>query len=667
MENFGSLVILLGVSVGIVSLFERLKMPSILAYLYVGLAIGPHGLGMVEDPRTIAMLGQFGLVFLLFTVGLEFSLPMLFATRWIALGLGGGMHAIITLVSVLIFWILGLPLIGGAVAGLAISNSATALIVKQLMDQGEQGDQHGRTSTVVSIFGDIISIMVLVLIPVLGAGGGGMVWWPVIWTLVKIILMFTVFFMLGQLLLRPLFHEIASTQSMELFTLTVLLVIILSAWVSDIAQLSLVLGAFIGGIVLGETEFRHQVESAIQPFQDVLLGLFFVSVGMLMDIVFLLTHLWQVLLVTFAIVVIKAFSVVVPMRLAKTGTPKDAFRTGIVMAQASEFGFAVMILALSFNMISNEVSQILLGAIFGSIIISPLLIRFNGPISTVLLKIFAARTGQEAEPSVGEEIQVFEDSCLTDHAIILGFGPTGQNLARTLEVEGIAYIALDLDPDKIAQARAAGQSVVFGDASRSSILEVMGIDHAKLVVITMDNPDRVVRAIRNVRKIRPEIPICVRAKEDVYIDKFVREGATEVVPENLEASLMLTSHCLSMLDVPMSKVMRYTREARKDGYRNLRGFFYGKSQSFFNKARVYREQLKTVVLMDGAYAVGRSLEDLDLEQCHVSLTAIRRKNIRVPDPAPEVIFKSGDVLVLFGVPEELERAESIIMGGQSLG
>jgi CPA2 family monovalent cation:H+ antiporter-2 len=511
-DNFVDLVVLLSVAVVVVALFERLKMPSIIAYLYVGLAVGPHGLGLIQDAESIRLLGGVGLIFFLFTAGLELPIPKIMAMGWISLGLGGG-QVLLTMIAVaIVAFVFGFSWIEGIVIGSAMASSATALVIKQLKDQNELEEKHARISMVVTVFQDVLSIPILVLIPVLALEGGGSLAVPVFWVIVRILLVFSIFFILGRMFLRPLFHEIASTQSTELFTLTVLLVIALSAWVSHVADLSLVLGTFLAGMVLGETEFRHQVESDIRPFQDVLLGLFFITIGMLLDITLVFKE-WQIIMmVSFAFMVAKGGIVALLMYLGKIGTRVESVRAGILLCQGSEFGFAVMLLAISNNILNERTSQIVLASLLITMVVSPVLIRFNGKIAPFVLRLLRLNDVRAPERESVRDEFASGIRRAKDHALILGYGPSGQNLARILEMEGVPYVASDLDPERVAQARAAGQMVMFGDASRTSILEIMSLDKAKLVVITMDHPEHVTRAIRNVRSLRPDVPICVRAK-----------------------------------------------------------------------------------------------------------------------------------------------------------
>ncbi|THB62954.1 MAG: potassium transporter [Gammaproteobacteria bacterium] len=663
MENFADIVILLISSVLVVGLFGRMKLPPILAYLYVGLLIGPYGLAFIDDSESVRFLAEFGVVFLLFTIGLEFSLPQLISMKWIVFGLGGAQVVIFTAVVSIIAWLTGFSFAASFIIGGTMAMSSTALVIKQLDDQGELNAAHGKTAVGVLIFQDMAVVPFLILIPIFSSTNQGSMLEPLFFALLKGAAMFLVMLAAGRIIIRPLFHEIALTKSTELFTLTVLLVIIVAAWATHFVDLSLALGAFLAGMMLGETEYRHQIESDIRPFQEVLLGLFFITIGMILDLA-VIKELWYwVVPVAFGIILGKIILVAALMRLFSS-SKRDALRSGLVLAQGGEFGFALISLALSSNLILINESHVVLAALFLSMIISPFLIRFNGTI----VGWFAERgywgeTRRRARSNNNEQITSVAKG-MRDHAIVIGFGLYGQNIVRFFEMEGIDYIVLDLDPERVRQARMAGNNVCFGDASRFEILESVNIEKAGLVVVSMTNFNSSIKVIRQIRDTEIEVPICALTKDDTYFGRFESEGVTEIIPESFETSIMLASHCLPFFDVPMSRIIRYSREFRKNRYKQLRGFFYGQHKNKEQVANSAAKQLNTVALGEDGYAVGKRLEELDLRSIEVTVTGIRRRNIRVPDPTGDVELLSNDILVIYGSPENLQKAELFLLTGK---
>lgn len=649
------ILVLLGGSVAAVVAFRRLGLPPVLAYLLVGILLGPSTDLLVNDVEEIRFIAEFGVVFLLFTIGLEFSLPQLMAMRWTVLGLGGA-QVFITSVGVgLIAWAFGTTPQGAVVVGGALAVSSTAIVSRQLAEQHEIHSPHGRKALGVLLFQDLAAVPLLIAIPIL-AGGEGSLAWPLTLALLKGVAVFSGMVVIGRWLLSPLFREVALAYSNELFTLAVLLTALLAAWITQLAGLSLALGAFLAGIILSETEFRHQIEADIRPFRDVLLGLFFISIGMLVDLHAML-QLWPwILLTSLLLLLFKALLIAVLVRLSGS-SGRIAIRSGLTLAEGGEFGFVILSLALSADIISSRASQIALAAILLSMAVSPFLIRYADRIALRLLR----HTLPDSAAS-GQALQQ-ETQHLDRHVILCGYGRTAQNVGRFLDTEGIPFFALDLDPRRVEEAATAGDPVGFGDAGRQEILLAAGIERAALLVITYDDPYSTLRVLQHRRALRPNLPVLVRSRDDTWLERFEEAGATAVVPEVLEASLMLATHALALLEVPAFRVLRYIREVRSDRYRLFRAFFHGEEPSDLESSERFREQLRAVALPEDAYAVGRTLAELGLDEQEVLVTAIRRHGIRGPQPAPETLLRSGDVLVLYGSPERLEQAEGRLMAG----
>ncbi len=648
-------LVLLGLSVLTVAVLRRIHMPPILGYLFVGILAGPHGLGLIHDTEAIHLLGEIGVVFLLFTIGLDFSLPQFLAMRGKVLGLGGVQVALVTAAGTGVAALHGLPWASGVIFGGILALSSTAMVVKQLVDQVELQSRHGRNALGILLFQDIAVVPFLVLIPLLAGGEEQAMVLPILAALAKGAAAFGAMFALGHWVLRPLFGEVARARSPELFTLSALLVALAAAWVTQQMGLSLALGAFLAGLMLGETEYRHQIEADIRPFQDILLGLFFITIGMRLD-VFQLPDLWGWVLELVALLVIgKGVLITVIARLGGH-EPGVALRTGLVLAQGGEFGFALMALALSNGLFGAETSQALITSVLLSMVLTPFLIRYNGALTKWLL------AGSYLRPRITREEELAEAAQpLAGHTIIAGFGRVGQHLVKFLRDENLDYVVLDLDPLRIREARDAGERVFFGDATHLGMLEAAGLDRARALVITFDSYPATMRILSRVRERSSDIRILVRTRDDTNMEDFYRAGATEVLPESLEASLMLATDLLLSLDVPTEEVMRLLENARSTGYSRLRGVFASTESQELTKASGPR--LHTVVLPEEAYGVGKRLAELGLDGADVEVLAVRRGGIRGEDPSPELELRSGDALVLRGSPEQLEWAEKRIRSG----
>lgn len=649
------ILILLTAAVVVVALFRRLHLPAILGYLMVGVLVGPAGLGLVEESEHIHILSELGVVFLLFTIGLELSIPQLLAMRGVVLGVGGAQVGLTTAVVALLAWLLGLSWQGAVIAGGLLAMSSTAVVVKQLTEQVELGTRHGRMALGVLLFQDIAVIPFLILIPVLGGGAEGSLWASLGEALLRGLVAVAVLLAAGHWLLRRLFREVARARSAELFTLTVLLVSIAAAAGTYAMGLSLALGAFLAGMMLAETEYRHQIESDIRPFQDVLLGLFFVSVGMRLDLWALPAVLHWVVLGLLALIIGKALLTMAIAMLA--GAQRCvAMRTGLALAQGGEFGFVLLALARGAGLVDEQTGTVLLATVLLSMVAAPFILRHNG----LIAKHYCGLGYRSDLRSLEQEVSASAQA-LDRHVIICGFGRLGQNIARLLEREGFSWLALDLDPTLIAEARAAGERVGYGDATRKEILQAAGIERARLVVITADETHFALKLLGQLRRLKPELPVLVRTQDEAHLEDLRRAGATEVVPEALEGSLMMAAHVLLMLEVPGARVVKDMRAVWADRYQMLRGFFHGVSHESVDASEAFSERLHAVALPPEARAVGRSLAELGLEAHGVRLDCLRRGENRHPEASPGEILQPEDVLVLYGTPEALGRAEEALL------
>lgn len=647
-----SILILLAVVVLVVALFRRLNIPPILGYIVAGILVGPMVMGWISSADQIHYVAQFGLVFLLFTIGLEFSVPQLIAMRRSFLGLGGGQVFFTTLVFSSIVYLMGESIESAFVVGSILALSSTAIVTKLLTDQVETNSRHGRCAIGVLLFQDLMVVPLLVIIPILSGETGGSVFGAVSLSLLKAVVVLILMLALGRFVLRPVFYHLVKMRSPELFTLTILLAALGAAFLTHEAGLSYELGAFLAGMTLGETAFRHQIEADIRPFQDVLLGLFFVAVGMMVDFN-ILQEYWLGVLITTLVLVLTKFFIIALLGWILRLDVVDNLRTALLLAQGGEFGFALLGISSKSGLISPAYEQMVLVAIFISMILSAGFIRFNREIVQRLLR------GKHDHGEMEEAMKNIKEP----HVIICGYGRVGQNVARFLDQEGFPYVALDLDPVRIKDAQTAGDNVHYGDSTRKPILMSNGLREARMLVVSFDEPRASLKILEVAREIRPDMPVLIRTRDDAYLDALQKAGATEVVPETLEASLMLSSHILLLLGIPVSKIFRNLREVRADRYKLLRGFFHGDEAMALDEPPNMRARLTPINIESKSFAVGKTLAQLELERVGVSISAVRREGIRGFQPEENTLLKEGDILVLYGAPEAIERAEKIILVG----
>jgi len=462
-------LVLLAATLIVVASLRRLRLPPVIGFLAVGAALGPYAMGWVEETQTTTTLAEFGVVFLLFTLGLEFSLPRMIAMRGEVFALGSAQVGLTAVVFGAVAWWLGSPPAVATVLGGAVAMSSTAIVVQQLSEQGELNRTHGRLSFGILLFQDLAFVPFLALAGVIGAAETGYSVMDALVAVGKGAVALGIVLGAGRWLLRPMFHEIAGTRTHELFTLAVLFVAIAAAWATHAVGLSLALGGFLAGMMLAETEYRYQVEAGIRPFRDILLGLFFVTVGMKLDIGLLAS---QAPLITLLLVSLLVFKAAVIMLVARrfAGTWFKSLRTGIVLSEGGEFGFALIVLLLQNRLVSQDATQVLLAAITLSMVLSPLLIRHNKRLARFLLR----EQGPAFPPPA--KVDIATDALAhRDHVILCGFGRVGQNVARVLESHGFEYLAMDLDPFRVRTAREAGDPVIYGDAADEQLLSTVGL------------------------------------------------------------------------------------------------------------------------------------------------------------------------------------------------
>jgi monovalent cation:H+ antiporter-2, CPA2 family len=655
-EPLTQVLILIAGALFIVTLVRRVRLPAILGYLLTGMALGPFAFGLVSDSSTTQLLGELGVTFLLFTLGLEFSLPRMIAMKREVFGLGAAQVIVTTAAFAGIAAAVGVPWLMAIVIGGAISMSSTAIIVHELTERAELNRTHGRLAFSMLLFQDLAFVPFLALAAALTRSEEFSLASTVLSVVGGIVAVGLVLFV-GRRLLRPLFHEIAGSGLRELFTLAALFVVLSSAWTSHVAGLSLSLGGFLAGMMLSETEYRHQIETVLRPFRDILLGMFFITVGMLLDVRMLIEDFGVVFSMLLGLVILKAALAALATRWFVDSWFK-AIRTGIVISIAGEFGIALLTIVLSNNGMPSEIGQPLLVAIALSMMVSPFIIANNKRVVRFLLR-------EKGPPRTAIERENAATGALAEreHVILCGFGRVGQNVGRVLETHGFEFIAMDLDPARVRAARQAGDSIIYGDSADADLLSRAGLAKATAVVISFSDPNTSVGILRAIRTVRSDVPVLVRTADDAKLNDLKEAGATEVVPETFEASLMLVSQTLMLLNVPVTRVVRTIGEIRNTRYAMLRNIVSRDWEHSIETVPEEGEALKTVVLPPGAWAVGRTLDQVREQGAEVTFTSIRRHGIVGREPAGDMFLRDGDIVVIYGEPKALEHAESVLLAG----
>jgi CPA2 family monovalent cation:H+ antiporter-2 len=657
-----TLLYLLAAVVG-VTLFRWLKLPPMLGYLAVGVAIGPHALALSKNADGVRHLGEFGVVFLMFVIGLEFNLPKLRSMRSHVFGLGA-LQVVLTIMlatlgslflTVLAPTLWQMPWQTALALSGAMAMSSTAIVVKLLADRIEMASEHGKRVMGVLLFQDLAVVPLLVLIPALSSSPDKLLTALAVAGL-KAAVLVGLLMVGGQRVMRWWLTIVARRKSEELFVLNLLLVTLALAWLTELAGLSMALGAFIAGMLISETEFKHQVETDIRPFHDVLLGLFFISIGMLLDWHIVLER-WPLVLMLATLPVLFKLLLVTGLARALGATTGVALRTGLYLAQAGEFGFVLLTLSTENRLVPPDLLNPILASMVLSMLATPFIVLYS---NRIVMKLVASEWLQQSLQMTSIARKSINTS---KHVIICGYGRCGQNLGHMLEQEGIQYMALDLDPDRVRQAAAAGDSVVFGDAVRLQALMAAGLARASAVVVTYLDTASALKVLANVRGHAPTVPVIVRTVDDHDLEKLQAAGAAEVVPEAIEGSLMLASHALALVGVPMRRVIRVVQDQRDKRYNLLRGYFRGADDDTADEHD--EERLSTVTLPLASQAAGMLLESLVLHRTGVRVVSLRRSDGKTLEPDGNTVLEGGDTLVLSGKPEALALAEERLLSARS--
>ncbi len=679
---------LLATAVGVVVVFRRLHLPPLLGYLAAGVVLAVLGSylnpSMGQNNAALSSLAEFGVVFLMFSIGLEFSLPKLSAMRR-GVFVVGGAQVVVTLLGCVLAavamqgwsaqgWftpaiLQGLDWRAGVVLGGALAMSSTAIVVKALSEQLQLDSAHGRSVVGVLLFQDLAVVLLLVLVPAIAASSSDAQAHSLLWTLAvaaaKAAALLTLLLVFGQRIMQRLFDVIARQQSRELFTLTVLLITLGLAWVTELAGLSLALGAFVAGMLIAETPYRHAVEEDIKPFRDVLLGLFFMTLGMQLDVAVLLRQPLWVLLCFALPMLLKGGLVFAIVRHHHLGAASvgTAVRSALALCAAGEFGFVLLSIANKNSaapLLGAELSQVLLAAMVLSMVAAPILIQHSDALAT---KLTAKLTSVTTDAWMNQALQLHQfathQAAHQDHVVVLGYGRSGQAVAQVLRSQGIAVLALDLDPDRVREARAAGQRVEFGDASRREMLLTLGLNQARAVVISFDNTAVQLKVLHDIHAIAPHLPAVVRTLDESHITALKTAGASDVVPELVEGSLMLASHALLRLGVPMRRVLHAVQAARGDGYQGLASYFHGADDEDHGEA-----QLHTVVLTESAWALRCTVSECTAALSDLGVVLKTVRSALGDTLSLDELGELDSAWVLQGTAKALDAAESLLLRGK---
>lgn len=654
--SLAPIVIVLLVSVITVILCRKFNIPSMLGYLLVGFLAGPGMLSLIPKSHATDYLGEIGIVFLMFSIGLEFSLPKLRAMRRLVFGLGG-LQVGVTMLSVMgILMLTGVPFNWAFAVSGALAMSSTAIVSRILSEKTELGQPHGQMVMGVLLMQDIAVVPLMILIPALsGNGGEGSLWVALGLAGLKMLITLGVLFVVGSKVMSRWFRLVAKRKSSELFMINVLLVTLGVAYLTELEGLSMALGAFVAGMLLSETEYRFQVEDDIRPFRDILLGFFFITVGMKLDVQALIGGWRQVLMLLVILLILKAL-VVFAIAFKMRHSVADSLKTALYLAQGGEFGFVMLAISSQINMVSLELEQAATAAVLLSMIIAPFVLGSSDALVGRL-----AKSSWDMK-SLDLHSMLVETMSKSDHVLIVGFGRGGQTVGRVLAQEDIPYFALDLDIARVQVARSAGEPVSFGDAKRREVLEAAGLGRAKMVVVTLNNMHETQHVLDNVLSMYPNMPVYVRATNDDYVKTFTDMGAEEAVSDTKETGLVLAGYAMLGNGASYRHVYQTMANIRHSRYAALEGLFVGSDDEagFGENGETVRHAFP---LAAEAYAVGKTVGTLPMAAYGIKLLFVRRRTGRIENPDASFTLEGGDVLVVAGKKEEIISFENWSLQG----
>jgi CPA2 family monovalent cation:H+ antiporter-2 len=656
-----SIVIILGISAVVVFALHRIKIPSIVGFLIAGVMLGPHGLNFIQDINTIQTLAEIGVILLLFTIGLEFSLSRFLKMRLEIFGIGGlyvFMTVVITALVTYQWFGIGNPNIA-IFLGFLVALSSTVIVMKLLSDRAELDAPHGRISIGILIFQDLCIVPFMLFIPIL-SGGAGLI--EITLAIGKAIAIIIIVLLAANWIVPKILHQIVHTKSRDLFVITILIICFGIAFITSEFGLSLALGAFLAGLVISESEYSHEATSTILPFRDSFNGLFFISVGMLLDTLFFIDNLQLFLLLIGGIIILKFFSGLFSIYLLRRSL-RTSIQSSMNLAQVGEFSFVLAVAGLSADLISNDLYQYFLSASIVTMLFTPFIMQISPFISS---RLSSHKLLKRLENIKGlSEHEEFPKK-RKGHIIIIGFGLNGRNLARVLKDTDIPYVVLELNISTVKDMKKHEEPIYYGDGTNVEILHRLGIKTAKILVIAISDPSSCRNIVRIARKQNPKLFILVRTRYTVEVDDLIKLGADEVIPEEFETSVEIISRVLSRYQKPKNEIFNFVDMIREDGYKVLRQARTATRKPFFDQYKVLTNvTIELFTINDNSPVVDKSIEGLSFrKKTGATIIAVERKSKMDTSPDPKFSFKVGDTVFITGKREDINKALIYLIEGK---
>ncbi|MGI0107201.1 monovalent cation:proton antiporter-2 (CPA2) family protein [Salinimicrobium sp. WS361] len=639
------IVVLLGFSVVVVLLLQRLRLPSVLGFLVTGIIIGPFGFGLIENPEQIEILSEIGVILLMFVIGMELSIKQL-ASMKRTVFLGGLLQVGLSIiVTAFIFSVLGFSWNEAVFMGFLFSLSSTAIVLKILYDRNEITAPHGRMALGILIFQDLIVVPMMLITPMM-AGTTGDLYNEVLLLVLKSALVLALTYVGAKYLVPRAMYLIAQTKSKELFLLATIALCFTVAFITASAGLSLAFGAFLAGLIISESDYSHQATSTILPFRELFISFFFISIGMLLDLDFFMKNAAVIMLMVVVVFILKGG--VVSLTAAALKYPiRTVLLTGMALFQVGEFAFILSRIGIESGLLLEEMNQYFLSVSVFTMLLTPFVFLFSGRATNFILRKIAPGSHRTVSLS-RQDAQEPED-----HLLIIGYGINGANLAKAAKYADIPYMILELNPQIVRQQKARGEPIIYGDAVQEHMLEAVHVNKARIVVIAISDPRATKAIVSNIRHISPSVHIVVRTRYVKEIETLLGLGADEVIPEEFETSIEIFSRVLTNFLVPLDELENLIDSVRADNYQVFQSH---KRLQTFKSSTIPDFKISCVrVMADSGAVVGKTIEEVDVRKNYgVNILAVSRKGQMIKTVFPNVKLLREDLVFVSGDQEHID-------------
>ncbi|HUW66705.1 MAG TPA: cation:proton antiporter [Candidatus Nanoarchaeia archaeon] len=646
-------VLIFSLSVVIVFIFHKLRVVPIVGYLLTGVLIGPSVLGLVNDQNMIRLLAEIGVILLLFTIGIEFSLKELLRSKRMIV-LGGGVQVILTTAVVaFIAMVVGQPAKLSIFIGFLVALSSTAIVLKLLSERGEVESPHGKLAIGILIFQDLSIIIMVMLVPVLAGSDDSSLTWAVL-SILKAFVIVALVLAAGRFLVPAILYQIVRTRNRELFLLGIVMISLGTATLTSMAGLSLAIGAFLVGLIISESEFSHQALSEILPLRDIFNSLFFISIGMLLDMGFVMDHLATVFFVIAIILIIKFMLSL--LTAVVMGYPFiTSILVGLSLAQIGEFSFVLSLIGIHWGLLDYDIYQIFLGSAILTMMITPFMIQVGPRIEKIL-----SRKKLPKFLAFGNYPEYSKKPGLENHVVIAGYGINGRNLSKVLSATNIPYVVVEMNPETVISEKKKGTPIIYGDASKEEVLKHTNIKKAKILVIAISDAAHTRMMVETAKHFNPSIYIIARTRYVSELEILIHLGADEVIPEEFETSIEIFSRVLSRYLIPRDEIQKNVEKVRTDGYEMFRDIYHKPRSIHDLKHHLMDIEIDTFIVKGGSEAAGKSLADLQMrKKFGFTALAIKREDKILTNPQAEDMLLEDDTVIVMGHRDRLAEITAL--------